>query len=199
MDPLILPLGGKAPKIHSSAFIAPGCKIIGDVEIGEDASIWYNCVIRADVNRILIGARTNIQDGTVVHCDSDTTYRRQLAELFGATGVLLTPCTSCSLFVVVYEAMGRARAERFARRLMERPAWARGAHSAAACGRARRPADSLPGGMRVTAALPLDLRPARQSSEARRPSVTTSISHRPTGAFIDRGARRAIDADGTRA
>ena len=40
MDPLILPLGGKAPKIHSSAFIAPGCKIIGDVEIGEDASIW---------------------------------------------------------------------------------------------------------------------------------------------------------------
>jgi len=71
MDPLILPLGGKAPKIHSSAFIAPGCKIIGDVEIGEDASIWYNCVIRADVNRILIGARTNIQDGTVVHCDSD--------------------------------------------------------------------------------------------------------------------------------
>jgi carbonic anhydrase/acetyltransferase-like protein (isoleucine patch superfamily) len=71
MDPLILPLGGKAPKIHSSAFIAPGCKIIGDVEIGEDASIWYNCVIRADVNRILIGARSNIQDGTVIHCDSD--------------------------------------------------------------------------------------------------------------------------------
>src|SRR5688572_18706455 len=70
-EPLILPFNGKAPKIHSSAFIAPGCKIIGDVEIGEDASIWYNCVIRADVNRILIGARTNIQDGTVVHCDSD--------------------------------------------------------------------------------------------------------------------------------
>lgn len=71
MDPLILPLGGKAPKIHSSAFIAPGCKIIGDVEIGEDASIWYNCVIRGDVNHICIGARTNVQDGTVIHCDSD--------------------------------------------------------------------------------------------------------------------------------
>ena len=69
-DITILPLHGKAPRIHDSAFIAPGCRIIGDVEIGADASIWYNCVIRADVNRIVIGARTNIQDGSVVHCDS---------------------------------------------------------------------------------------------------------------------------------
>ncbi|MDI1295028.1 MAG: gamma carbonic anhydrase family protein [bacterium] len=67
---IILPFNGKTPIIHPSAFIAPGCCIIGDVEIGEDASIWYNCVIRADVNRIRIGARSNIQDGTVVHCDS---------------------------------------------------------------------------------------------------------------------------------
>jgi len=66
----ILPCRGKTPRIHDSAFIAPGCRIIGDVEIGPDCSIWYNCVIRADVNRIVIGARTNIQDGTVVHCDS---------------------------------------------------------------------------------------------------------------------------------
>ena len=69
-DPLILPIHGKTPRIHDSAFVAPGCRIIGDVEIGPDASIWYNCVIRADVNRIVIGARSNIQDGTVVHCDS---------------------------------------------------------------------------------------------------------------------------------
>lgn len=69
-DTTIASLNGKAPKIHSSAFIAPGCRIIGDVEIGPDVSIWYNCVIRADVNRVVIGARTNIQDGTVVHCDS---------------------------------------------------------------------------------------------------------------------------------
>lgn len=66
----ILPFNGKSPVIHPSAFIAPGCRIIGDVEIGPDASIWYNCVIRADVNRIRIGARTNVQDGTVIHCDS---------------------------------------------------------------------------------------------------------------------------------
>jgi len=69
-DITIVPIHGKAPRIHSSAFIAPGCRIIGNVEIGPDASIWYNCVIRADVNRIVIGARSNIQDGTVVHCDS---------------------------------------------------------------------------------------------------------------------------------
>ena len=66
----IVAINGKSPRIHSSAFIAPGCRIIGDVEIGPDASIWYNCVLRADVHRIVIGARSNIQDGTVVHCDS---------------------------------------------------------------------------------------------------------------------------------
>ena len=69
-DITIVPFGGKAPRIHSSAFIAPGCRIIGDVEIGADASIWYNCVIRGDSNFIRVGARSNIQDGTVVHCDS---------------------------------------------------------------------------------------------------------------------------------
>jgi carbonic anhydrase/acetyltransferase-like protein (isoleucine patch superfamily) len=69
-DITIAPSNGIWPRIHASAFIAPGCRIIGDVEIGEDASIWYNCVIRADVNHIRIGARTNIQDGSVIHCDS---------------------------------------------------------------------------------------------------------------------------------
>jgi len=69
-DITIAAIDGRAPRIHASAFIAPGCRIIGDVEIGPDVSIWYNCVIRADVNRVVIGARTNIQDGSVVHCDS---------------------------------------------------------------------------------------------------------------------------------
>jgi gamma-carbonic anhydrase len=69
-DVSIIPFGGKAPVIHESAFIAPGCRIIGDVEIGAGTSVWYNCVIRADVNFIRIGARSNIQDGTVIHCDS---------------------------------------------------------------------------------------------------------------------------------
>jgi carbonic anhydrase/acetyltransferase-like protein (isoleucine patch superfamily) len=56
--------------VHADAFVAPGARVIGDVEIGPDASIWYNCVLRGDVNRIRIGARTNVQDGTVIHVDS---------------------------------------------------------------------------------------------------------------------------------
>ncbi len=65
----IIPIHGKTPKIHKSAFIAPGCTIIGDVEIGAESSIWYNCVLRADVFHIRIGERTNVQDGSVLHCD----------------------------------------------------------------------------------------------------------------------------------
>src|SRR3546814_12382264 len=51
------------------------CRIIGDVVIGPDVSIWYNCVLRADVNQIRVGARSNIQDGSVVHCDGPMPHR----------------------------------------------------------------------------------------------------------------------------
>ena len=63
-----------APKIHESAFIAENAVIIGDVEIGERASIWYNCVLRGDVNHIRIGADTNIQDGTIIHVSRGTDF-----------------------------------------------------------------------------------------------------------------------------
>ncbi|MEM6584862.1 MAG: gamma carbonic anhydrase family protein, partial [Pseudomonadota bacterium] len=65
----IIAIHGKTPKIHETAFIAPGTTIIGDVEIGAGSSIWYNCVLRADVSHIRIGERTNVQDGSVLHCD----------------------------------------------------------------------------------------------------------------------------------
>jgi carbonic anhydrase/acetyltransferase-like protein (isoleucine patch superfamily) len=65
----IIAIHGKTPKIDDTAFIAPGCSIIGDVEIGAGSSIWYNCVLRADVSFIRIGERTNVQDGSVLHCD----------------------------------------------------------------------------------------------------------------------------------
>jgi len=68
--PQLLTFAGKTPHIDPAAFVAPGAQLIGDVEIGADASIWYNCVLRGDVNRIRIGARTNIQDGSVIHVDS---------------------------------------------------------------------------------------------------------------------------------
>jgi gamma-carbonic anhydrase len=66
----LIEFAGKAPRVHPTAFVAPGAVLIGDVEIGPEASIWYNCVLRGDVNRIRIGARTNIQDGSVLHVDS---------------------------------------------------------------------------------------------------------------------------------
>ena len=59
---------GIFPKIDRKAFIAPTAAIIGDVTIGKSSGIWFNCVIRGDVEPITIGERTNIQDGTVVHC-----------------------------------------------------------------------------------------------------------------------------------
>jgi carbonic anhydrase/acetyltransferase-like protein (isoleucine patch superfamily) len=55
--------------IHPSAFIAPGAVVLGDVTLGRDASIWYNCVVRGDMAPIRIGEETNIQDLTVVHVD----------------------------------------------------------------------------------------------------------------------------------
>ncbi len=71
MQPIILPYKNIQPKIHDSAFIAPGACIIGDVEIGENANIWYGCVLRGDVNDIKIGKNTNIQDGTIIHVTTD--------------------------------------------------------------------------------------------------------------------------------
>jgi carbonic anhydrase/acetyltransferase-like protein (isoleucine patch superfamily) len=71
MSKFIYPYKGIYPNIHESAFIAPTASIIGDVEIGADSNIWYNCVLRGDVNDIKIGARTNIQDGTVIHVTTD--------------------------------------------------------------------------------------------------------------------------------
>lgn len=60
------------PNIHETAFVADDAIVIGDVEIGEDASIWYGSIVRGDVNFIRIGARTNIQDATVIHVSSKT-------------------------------------------------------------------------------------------------------------------------------
>jgi carbonic anhydrase/acetyltransferase-like protein (isoleucine patch superfamily) len=63
----IITYKGITPVIDPTVFIADGVFIIGDVEIGKDSSVWYNTVIRGDVNYIRIGERTNIQDNTVVH------------------------------------------------------------------------------------------------------------------------------------
>lgn len=67
---MIRAFNGVEPKIHETAFVTDDAIIVGDVEIGEDASVWYGSVLRADVNYIRIGARTNIQDQTIIHVSS---------------------------------------------------------------------------------------------------------------------------------
>ena len=59
--------GAACPRVHPTAFIDESAQIIGDIEIGEESSVWMNAVIRGDVHSIRIGRRTNIQDGTVIH------------------------------------------------------------------------------------------------------------------------------------
>ena len=63
---------GIYPRVCDTAFVAENAIIIGDVHVGKESSIWYNCVLRGDVNDIKIGQRTNIQDGTVIHVSSTT-------------------------------------------------------------------------------------------------------------------------------
>jgi carbonic anhydrase/acetyltransferase-like protein (isoleucine patch superfamily) len=69
---VILPYKGILPTIHPDAFIAPGAVVIGDVHIDAETNVWFGCVIRGDVNTIRIGARTNIQDGTIIHVTRKT-------------------------------------------------------------------------------------------------------------------------------
>jgi len=63
----VIPYKGILPRIDPSAYIADGARIIGDVEIGAESSIWFNCVVRGDVNYVRMGKGSNIQDGSVVH------------------------------------------------------------------------------------------------------------------------------------
>jgi carbonic anhydrase/acetyltransferase-like protein (isoleucine patch superfamily) len=63
----VFPFEGKTPRIHPTAFIAPNAIVMGDVEIGPQSSIWYGVVLRGDLDPIRIGARSNVQDNSVLH------------------------------------------------------------------------------------------------------------------------------------
>ncbi len=64
---MILTLAGRTPRIAASAYIAPSAEIIGSVEIGENSSVWFQSVLRGDIEPIRLGANSNLQDGTIVH------------------------------------------------------------------------------------------------------------------------------------
>lgn len=69
---VILPVKGVSPQIPDDCFVAPNATIVGDVTMGDECSIWFNAVIRGDVNSIRMGHRVNVQDGACIHC----TYQR---------------------------------------------------------------------------------------------------------------------------
>lgn len=71
--PYILPLKGFTPKLGENCFIAVNATIVGDVIMGNDCSIWFNAVVRGDVNSIIIGDKVNIQDGVCIHCTFEKT------------------------------------------------------------------------------------------------------------------------------
>lgn len=70
MSNQLLPFEGLTPTLGADVYIAPGARVIGQVELGDGASVWYNAVLRGDCEKITVGARTNIQDGTVIHIES---------------------------------------------------------------------------------------------------------------------------------
>lgn len=67
-QPILLPVEGKMPQFGNDCFLAPNCTVVGDVVMGDECTVWFNAVVRGDVNSIRIGNRTNIQDGAVIHC-----------------------------------------------------------------------------------------------------------------------------------
>jgi carbonic anhydrase/acetyltransferase-like protein (isoleucine patch superfamily) len=65
----LLPHGDTLPQVAGSAWVAPGAYVIGDVNLGEESSVWYGAVLRGDTEPIRVGARTNVQDGCILHAD----------------------------------------------------------------------------------------------------------------------------------
>lgn len=90
---MIHPFQGMVPRFGSRVFMAPSATVIGDVEIGDDASIWFNCVLRGDVNWIRIGARSNIQDMCCLHVTNEKFPLLIEEEVSVAHNVMLHGCT----------------------------------------------------------------------------------------------------------
>ena len=90
---MIYELNGVVPKVHPSVFIAKQVVVIGDVEIAEESSIWFNTVVRGDVNYIRIGKKTNIQDNSVLHVTTNTHPLVIGDEVTAGHGVILHGCT----------------------------------------------------------------------------------------------------------
>lgn len=89
---MILPYRGVTPTVDPTAFVAPGAVIIGDVTIGRDSGIWFNAVVRGDINVIRIGERTNVQDGCILHVASERFGLFVGSEVTVGHGAILHAC-----------------------------------------------------------------------------------------------------------
>ena len=86
--PTIMPYNGKQPKIHKNVFVAPNATVIGDVEIGEGSSLWFNTVVRGDFQPIRIGKYTNVQDNCTIHVMMDASTNIGDIVLIGHNAIL---------------------------------------------------------------------------------------------------------------
>ncbi|MCC6646206.1 MAG: gamma carbonic anhydrase family protein [Polyangiaceae bacterium] len=89
---LLYPYEGRIPRVHPSAWLADNAVLIGDVEIGPEASVWFGCTLRGDVGAIRVGARSNVQDGTVVHATFGVSFTEIGAEVTVGHAVVLHGC-----------------------------------------------------------------------------------------------------------
>ena len=89
---MIRPFRGIHPQIHPTAYVDPSAEVIGDVHLGEDASIWCNCTVRGDIHFIRIGDRTNIQDNSLIHVQNGAHPMTIESEVTVGHGVILHGC-----------------------------------------------------------------------------------------------------------
>jgi len=90
---LVRPFDGKSPRLGARVFVAENATLIGDVELGDDSSIWFGTVLRGDVHRIRVGARTNIQDNCTLHVTNGTWPVEIADEVTIGHGVIAHGCT----------------------------------------------------------------------------------------------------------
>jgi len=90
---MIRPFQGMVPEIGARVFVADSALVMGDVQLGDDASVWFNCVIRGDVNFIRIGARANVQDACCIHVTNERFPTTLEEEVSVAHNVMLHGCT----------------------------------------------------------------------------------------------------------
>ena len=93
--PLIIKYGDYTPRLAEDAFIAPTAQLIGDVQIGSQASVWYGCILRGDVNAIRVGDRSNLQDGVIVHGSPGIPPTTIGADVLVGHGALIHGCELC--------------------------------------------------------------------------------------------------------